>query len=254
MRLKTYILLPFLTFFMMYEVQAQYDEGYTERGIISYYAKKFKETTASGEKFDNTELVGSHKKIPFNSKVKITNLSNGKSVIVRINDRGPYAYGRIMDISKAAAEKIGLITTGTTKADIEVIDDGKPNTFTSEKTMPQKDESTENEETVSSITTSTTSQVVVTGKTYSLWLTPKTPLGYGQQVAYFEALENAQIFCKNLNEKGIQEEIYIQVGWLNNAKVYRIIIGATEDDELLKNIKEKISLIGYGSFKKPHFK
>lgn len=91
-------------------------------GIASYYGKKFHgRNTANGEVFNNNALTAAHLTLPFGSKVKVTCLKNGKSVIVRINDRGPHVRGRIIDLSYAAAKKIGLIKLGTTKVKLEVL-------------------------------------------------------------------------------------------------------------------------------------
>lgn len=85
----------------------------TQTGKASFYADKFNgRKTASGEKFRNSKLTAAHKTLPFGTKVKVINLSNGKSVKVRINDRGPYVAGRIIDLSKKAAHKVGLDKKG----------------------------------------------------------------------------------------------------------------------------------------------
>lgn len=75
--------------------------------------------TASGETFHQNKLTAAHKKLPFGTIVKVTNLSNNKSVTVRINDRGPFVSGRIIDLSKAAAQQIDLVAAGVTKVKIE---------------------------------------------------------------------------------------------------------------------------------------
>jgi rare lipoprotein A len=91
-------------------------------GYASYYGEDFHgRKTASGEKYDMYELTCAHKTLPFNTKVKVTNLINKKTVIVRVNDRGPFVSGRIIDLSYAAAQKIGLIPAGVIRVKIEVI-------------------------------------------------------------------------------------------------------------------------------------
>ncbi len=91
-------------------------------GIASFYGAKFNgRRTASGEKFTNSTLTAAHKTLPFGSKVQVTNLRNGKSVVVRINDRGPFVKGRIIDLSKAAAKKIGLNGAGTSRVELFVL-------------------------------------------------------------------------------------------------------------------------------------
>ncbi|WP_207511018.1 septal ring lytic transglycosylase RlpA family protein [Longitalea luteola] len=92
----------------------------TETGKASYYADKFHgRTTASGEKFNQHKLTAAHKTLPFGTKVKVTNLSNGRSVNVIVNDRGPFAPGRIIDVSKKAARKLGMIDAGVASIEIK---------------------------------------------------------------------------------------------------------------------------------------
>jgi rare lipoprotein A len=95
--------------------------GYEEKGKISYYADKFHgRKTASGAIFNKNALTAAHRSLPFGTKVEVTNLGNGKSVVVEVNDRGPYAGDRILDVSPAAARKLGLMGTGTAEAKIVV--------------------------------------------------------------------------------------------------------------------------------------
>jgi len=90
------------------------------RGSASYYAAKFHgRRTASGERFDNGEMTAAHRTLPFGSLVRVTNHANGKSVVVRINDRGPFTRGRILDVSRAAADELGLVARG--HADVELV-------------------------------------------------------------------------------------------------------------------------------------
>lgn len=92
---------------------------YSAHGPASWYGPGFHgRKTASGERYNQNALTAAHRTLPFGTNVSVTNLENGKSVIVRINDRGPYVRGRIIDLSKAAAIKIGL--TGRGVADVKV--------------------------------------------------------------------------------------------------------------------------------------
>ena len=91
-------------------------------GKASYYADKFHgRPTASGEKYDKRALTAAHRTLDFGTKVKVTNLSNGKSVTVRINDRGPFVEGRIIDLSSAAADKIDMKTAGVVNVKVEIL-------------------------------------------------------------------------------------------------------------------------------------
>jgi len=91
-------------------------------GTASYYANKFHgRRTANGESFDNGAMTAAHRTLPFGSIVRVTNPANGRSVVVRINDRGPFTRGRMIDVSRAAAEELGLITRGHATVDLELI-------------------------------------------------------------------------------------------------------------------------------------
>jgi len=94
-----------------------------ETGIASWYGPGFHaQYTANGEKYDQNELTAAHRTLQLPSIVRVTNLENGKSVIVRVNDRGPFKHGRIMDVSKRAAELLGFIGQGTARVRIEVME------------------------------------------------------------------------------------------------------------------------------------
>ena len=91
----------------------------TETGKGSYYADKFEgRPTASGEKFDQGKMTAAHRTLPFGTKVKVTNVANGRSVTVTVNDRGPFAAGRIIDVSKKAANKLGIVDAGVANVKI----------------------------------------------------------------------------------------------------------------------------------------
>ena len=91
----------------------------SETGYASYYGNEFDgRKTASGEIFRQSSLTAAHKKLAFGTKVQVTNLANGKSVTVRVNDRGPFVAGRIIDLSKSAAKKIDMVGAGVAKVKI----------------------------------------------------------------------------------------------------------------------------------------
>lgn len=99
---------------------AKKDQSSTpSRGIASFYTKD--QETASGEKFDTHELTAAHPSLPFGTKLRVTNVSTGKSVTVRVNDRGPYVPGRIVDVSYSAAEALGMVDDGTAKVKLDVV-------------------------------------------------------------------------------------------------------------------------------------
>ncbi len=90
-----------------------------QTGKASYYADKFNgKPTASGEPYNSSKLTAAHRTLPFGTMVKVVNLRNQKEVVVRINDRGPFAAGRIIDLSKAAAQKIDMLQSGVVEVTI----------------------------------------------------------------------------------------------------------------------------------------
>ena len=120
----------FLTIFsfitvMLYSQKVDSNKVYT----ASYYAYNTTRYTASGQKFNNYGLTAAHKTLPFGTKVKVTNVNNGKSVIVTVNDRGPYKksldfkyYTRVLDLAKGAYLKISDVSTGIVKIKYEILE------------------------------------------------------------------------------------------------------------------------------------
>lgn len=95
--------------------------GYTEHGIASFYAMKFQfRKTSSGDRFNQLALTAAHRSLPFGTKVRVTNLVNNRSVTVKINDRGPFIEGRIIDLTRYAFSKIGDTEQGLIKVKLEV--------------------------------------------------------------------------------------------------------------------------------------
>jgi rare lipoprotein A len=100
-------------------------EGYVEEGMASFYGKKFHgRLTSNQEVYDMYTFSAAHKSLPLPSYVRVTNLANGKSVVVRVNDRGPFHAGRIIDLSYAAATKLGFIKQGTARVEVRALTAG----------------------------------------------------------------------------------------------------------------------------------
>jgi len=97
-----------------------------ETGLGSWYGRRFHgKLTANGEVFDPEKFTAAHRTLPWGSRVKVTNLTNGKSVEVRINDRGPFGKGRIIDVSRAAAKVLGMVGSGITTVRVERLSDSE---------------------------------------------------------------------------------------------------------------------------------
>lgn len=180
------------------------DYIYKSEAVASYYADKFHgRTTSNGEIFNMYALTAAHKTLPFNTKVVVTNLSNGKNVTVRINDRGPFIQGREIDLSKAAAEKLDMIKSGTAKVKLTIISETIKNSATS-------------------------STPVLTESKNKTW---------DIQVGAFSKRENAEALVKKLQANGINKYLaYQKVG-----NVTRVVIKdiATKDVQGYINLLEK---------------
>lgn len=120
-RIKRGNVSPYTVFGVTYQVMPT-ATGYNEIGTASWYGRKFHgRLTSSGEVYDMFEFTAAHKALPIPSYVQVTNLANGKTLVVRVNDRGPFAAGRIIDLSWAAAERLGFAGMGTARVELQIL-------------------------------------------------------------------------------------------------------------------------------------
>ncbi|MGE0586927.1 MAG: septal ring lytic transglycosylase RlpA family protein [Cyclobacteriaceae bacterium] len=195
----------------------------TQSGKASFYADKFEgRTTASGEKYKHNKLTAAHKTLPFGTKIRVTNVANAKSVEVVVNDRGPYVDGRVVDLSKSAAEALDFINLGLADVTVEIIDagDGKG------KTQPVSIE-----------------RVSVDEKEfYDLSISRLKPNGFGVQIGTYQELVNLMRLSENL-KNSYKKEVTVQVKILNGIKYYSIILGQfskrTKATSFLAELKKK---------------
>lgn len=116
---------PYTVLGKTYRVMAS-SHGYSEVGIASWYGAKFHgHKTSNGETYSMYDMSAAHKTLPLPSYVRVTNLDNGRSAVVRVNDRGPFKDSRLIDLSYAAATKLGYVNQGTARVRVEVIDTAK---------------------------------------------------------------------------------------------------------------------------------
>lgn len=179
--------------------------GQVQTGKASFYADKFEGSrTASGEKYKRNKMTGAHKTLPFGTKVKVTNLGNNQSVIVTINDRGPYVDGRVIDLSKAAADKLGFINQGIAEVSIEVVDPGDGKTRPSEVRIDNV--------------------AVDEREFYEFKIERLKPNGFGVQIGNYQELVNLMRLAENLKHS-YKKEVTVQVKVLNGVKYYGLILG-----------------------------
>lgn len=122
-RLQTWALLGALALLGGCSTFGGAGSGSSETGEASYYGDRHHgKKTASGERFNQRALTAAHRTLPFGTQVRVTNLNNERSVVVRINDRGPFVRGRIIDVSRAAAERLDMLRSGVAPVRIEALD------------------------------------------------------------------------------------------------------------------------------------
>ncbi len=194
--------------------------GQVQTGNASYYADKFEgQPTASGEKYRHNKLTAAHKTLPFGTRVRVTNLSNNATVEVVINDRGPYVEDRIIDLSKAAAEKLGYIMQGIAEVKLEVIDPGDGKTGDPVRVI---------------------GNVSVDEKEfYNFEISRTKPSGFGVQVGTYQELVNLMRLTDNL-KKSYQKKVTVQVKIINGIKYYSLILGQFPNRDKADSFREEL--------------
>lgn len=197
--------------------------GQTQTGKASFYADKFEGgPTASGEKYKHSKKTGAHKTLPFGTKVRVTNLDNNKTVEVVINDRGPYVDGRIIDLSKSAAEELDFVNKGLAEVKIEVIDagDGKGGGVNVPIDRVAVDEK----------------------EFYDFEIARLDPKGWGVQIGTYQELVNLMRLADNL-KNSYKKKVNVQVKIVNGVKYYSIMLGEFSSrkkaDDFIGEVKKK---------------
>lgn len=207
------ILFPLLTVFAFAYAQVQ-------SGKASYYADKFEgRQTASGEKYKHNKLTAAHKTLPFGTKVKVTNTANNQSVEVVINDRGPYVEGRVIDVSKSAAEKLGFVNQGLADVTLEVTDPGNGKGGDPGRPI---------------------GQVSVQEKEfYNFEISHSKPSGFGVQIGTYQELVNLMRLSENL-KNSYKKKVTVQVKIITGVKYYALILGQFSTREKAEDFKNEV--------------
>ncbi len=199
---------------------------YKSEVTASYYAEKFHgKKTSNGEIFNMYSYTCAHKSLPFNTVLKVTNLSNGKTVNVRVNDRGPFVQNREIDLSKAAAVKLDMIKTGTAKVKLEIVSLGK-NTKASAQTARKANAMMG----VSSSSEKKTKKTVFASSKNNLW---------DVQLGAFESKANAKILAQKLLKAGFEDVVFQTGGGVVRVAIRRV------SDEKLPSVEKKLNENGY---------
>ncbi len=226
----------------------------TEVGVASFYADKFDgKTTASGETFSQKKLTAAHRTLPFGTVVRVTNLDNNISVDVTVNDRGPFVDKRIIDLSKAAAEKLKFVDKGTASVKVEVISLPESNAASASEMKRTSstpawpgsqsavdDQPVEAQTETAPRTTQVTEVQAPANEYFKIESTPIHPKGFGVQLASYQEAANLVKRCAEIKSL-VNKDIMIQIGDKDGVKVYRIIAGPFETREKAEHFNKKLT-------------
>jgi rare lipoprotein A len=181
--------------------------GFREKGLASWYGHPFHgRRTSSGEQYDMYQMTAAHKTVPIPCYMSVTNLDNGRSIIVRVNDRGPFHKGRVIDLSYAAAKKLGVHASGTAPVEIAVV-------------SPREAQQPPRHSRPPLMTAQATPKQAANPK-----VTPSEEPAY-LQVAAFNSKPRAQEMAAHLQQLPEAPGIQIESGYTNNLPVHRVRVG-----------------------------
>ncbi|MFO1413778.1 MAG: septal ring lytic transglycosylase RlpA family protein [Burkholderiales bacterium] len=210
---------------------------YRQRGIASWYGRKFHgQKTSIGETYDMYGMTAAHPTLPIPSYARVTNVATGKSVVVRVNDRGPFLHGRLIDLSYAAAYKLGISGKGSGEVEVEAIIPGDSPTLTAAAPLPPV--------AVAPDTAPTT---------IALPPTPAAPTtgGFAVQLGAFQNNQNAQNFLTHVQAQLASAQVTPRVREVNG--LYRVYVGPYADREEAKRVADRITqAFGMAAAVAPH--
>lgn len=191
-------------------------EGYHERGIASWYGMKFHGgRTSDGDTYDMYAMTAANKVVPLPCFVRVTNLENHRSVIVKVNDRGPFVANRIIDLSYAAAKKLGVVATGTALVDVTAVEPGSPPPATRVAATPVPNSASDAER----------PQLFV-------------------QIGAFAEAANAERARRNLESAGIKP-VLIVTAMEGGKTLYKVRIGPLADVTAVDQLTGRLASLGY---------
>ncbi len=224
--------------------------GYKSSGMASWYGTKFHGyRTSSGELYDMYKMTAAHKTLPLPTYVQVKNLDNGKKVIVKVNDRGPFHSNRLLDLSYAAAAKLDILRKGTGRIEVTAIDPRKlsPKNYILAKKQPKQKaiakQNVQRERTLAlnKANTATPSKKSTPIATSINTNNESSTIYRYLQVGAFNNKANAESLRKKILQlSGPNLQVHIQTSSNNNASIFRVRIGPIDNHGLLTKIKNKI--------------
>jgi len=205
-------------------------KGYKQRGVASWYGTKFHgRRTSSGEPYDMFAMTAAHKTLPIPTYARVTNLDNGKSIIVKINDRGPFVGGRLIDLSYVAARKLDITAKGTGRVEIQTIVPGTGTTAAKTETAVAAQRTIP--------TQSTEAITYASPRTNNLYL----------QVGIFRDRVNAEQLRQDLAR--LSPDIHIAADKSTAQTLYRVRIGPLAKDDEADQLIESLAQLGHKGFR-----
>ena len=247
----------YLVFFVLtaltvpYNLAAQAAETFRQEGIASWYGREFEgRPTASGEIFDSSQLTAAHPSLPFGTRLVVTNQHNNKSVTVRVNDRGPFVAARIIDVSRAAAEQLDIMTTGTAPVVIEsvgMVVISAPDVDQSYVTPPVALSVSPPEVNVQPVAATVYVSQPVVQAPNQIKLTPNISIvpnkTYRLQIGSYKVARNAVETFEKLKNSGLNPayERFIDSG---NGEYFRVVLAGVRGTDV-QSIAEKLMIAGF---------
>jgi len=190
--------------------------GFVQRGVASWYGRKFHgNKTANGERYDMYAMTAAHRRLPLPSYVQVRNLENGRTTVVRVNDRGPFHDNRIIDLSYAAASKLGMLGKGTARVEIRAIDPRRPQVVARPAPAPATQ---------------------VSGQASRIFV----------QVGAFGSAANAQRLADRISQE-LQRNVRIKSSGASDARIHRVQVGPLASLEVANRITatlEGLAIVG----------
>ncbi|NBU26273.1 MAG: septal ring lytic transglycosylase RlpA family protein [Gammaproteobacteria bacterium] len=212
-------------------------KGHVERGLASWYGPGFHaERTSSGEPYDMYAMTAAHKTLPIPAFVRVTNLENGRSVVVRVNDRGPFVGDRIIDLSYTAAWKLDMLRAGTAKVEIRVLEPGRtppPPPVLAQAAVP----------TPTPVPTPAPVPVATPAALASPVIAAAPAASRMLQVGAFGLRSNAEAMASRLQSAGIADAVVSEAA-VAGRTVYRVRVGPVADAAQAADLAERLRAIG----------
>jgi rare lipoprotein A len=224
-------------------------DGHVERGLASWYGKKFHgRKTSSGERYDMYGMTAAHKTLPLPSYVRVTNLENGRSAVVKVNDRGPFHGTRVIDLSYSAAKKIGVIANGTAMVEVRSIDPSRPGSDPGPRIAARSAESTPAK---SSSAVAARGRGLDQGRAFRAALAASGASEVSQlltdpvylQVGAFGDAGNAERLRQRLVGQ-VAERVWVQPSAASGPTLFKVRVGPMRSEAQLRKVSRQLEDLG----------